>query len=440
MKKLIKLISALLVGVMVISMAACESKDPQTTTNSSNTTSEETAIGDTGEASGETKTIYLYQNKIEIDDALKKTVEAYKATHPGIDFVVESASDNYATSLKTKFTGGEAPDIFTITGNEDAKLWSSHLEDLSDQPWAGDMIDLAKEGIIIDNAVYGMPVSVEGYGYMYNKELFKKAGITELPKTMTAFKDTISKLGAAGVPALLETYMDWYQPGNFMVNVGIARQADPLAFISGLNDGTQSFVGNKEFDDLANFLLYDVSKCESPFNTDFNTQMSTFVNQDIAITLGGNWNQPTLDAAPSPVSAGLMAFPINDDEKANDMLFAGVTGYWGVNKDSKVKTEVKDFITWLITTEEGQGYMTKDLKLIPAFTTFSADKNAIGELGADLSSYIKEGKVYGMYNSYYPDGCGQKFGEAVQKLVAGKSSVKEFTQELQDSWDNLKTE
>lgn len=436
MKKMKRTGTLLLAAGMCFCLSACKSSNPQPSSSDKEQGKQTEASSDTEG----TKTIYLYQMKIEIDDALKKVAEAYKESHPGIDIVIESASDNYATSLKTKFMGGEAPDIFTVVGYEDAKMWSSHLEDLSDQPWADNMIDLAKEGITIDQAVYGMPVSVEGYGYMYNKNLFEKAGITELPKTVTSFKQTIEKLEAAGIQPITEPYMDWYQAGNFMINVGIARQEDPMGFIKGLNDGTQSFAGNKVFEELGNFLLYDVSKCASPFNTDFNTQMSTFSNQEVAITLGGNWNQPTLDAAENNIHAGLMAFPINDDEKANDKLYAGVTGYWAVNKDSDVKEEAKEFLAWLSTTPEGQTYMTKDLQLIPAFTDFTADSEAIGELGKDLSDYIQAGKIYGMYNSYYPDGCAQKFGEAVQKLLAGKTNVEEFTQELQDSWDSLKSE
>ncbi len=436
MKKMKRSLTLLLAGSMCFSLSACKSSSPQPGSSNQEQGKQTEASSDTEG----TKTIYMYQSKIEIDDALKKVAEAYKESHPGIDIVIESASDNYSTSLKTKFMGGEAPDIFTIVGYEDAKMWSSHLEDLSDQPWAGNMIDLAKEGITIDQAVYGMPVSVEGFGYMYNKNLFEKAGITELPKTVSSFKQTVEKLEAAGIQPITEPYMDWYQAGNFMVNVGIARQDDPMEFIKGLNDGTQSFAGNKVFEELGNFLLYDVSKCASPFNTDFNTQMSTFSNQEVAITLGGNWNQPTLNAAENDIRAGLMAFPINDDEKANDKLYAGVTGYWAVNKDSDVKDEAKEFLTWLCTTPEGQTYMTKDLQLIPAFTDFKADPEAIGELGEDLSDYIQAGNVYGMYNAYYPDGCAQKFGEAVQKLAAGKTNVEEFTQELQDSWDNLKSE
>ncbi len=55
-----------------------------------------------------------------------------------------------------------------------------------------------------------------------------------------------------------------------------------------------------------------------------------------------------------------------------------------------------------------------------------------------MSKYVQEGKTYGFYYSFYPDGFNQAAGEAVQRLVAGKASVDEFLQELQQQWDNLK--
>lgn len=425
MKKMKKVLVLALAGVMTLGLTACESSDT-------------TEGGGESKASGDKKTIYIYQMKIEIDEALKEVTKKYTETHPDVEFVVESASDNYNTSLKTKFTGGEAPDIFTLTGYEDAKMWSSNLEDLSGEPWVENMVDQAKEGIVIDGKVCGFPTSVEGWGYMYNKKLFEQAGIKTLPTTMTELKEVCGKLSDAGIQPLTECYMDWYQAGMFMVNTGIARQEDPMGFINGLNDGTKTFVGDPIFTELANFLLYDVSQCESPMNTDFNTQMAQFTSESVGFTAGGNWNQPALDAVSEDIESGLMPFPINDDSETNDKLYVGIAGYWGVNTNSPVKEEAKDFLEWLATTEEGQSCMTKDLQLIPAFTNFSADAESIGDLGTDVSKYVQEGKTYGFYYSFYPDGFNQAAGEAVQRLVAGKASVDEFLQELQQQWDNLK--
>ncbi|WP_019910535.1 ABC transporter substrate-binding protein [Paenibacillus sp. HW567] len=390
-----------------------------------------------GASANNVKTIHIYQTKIEIDEALKKTAAAYTALHPDVQFVIDSVSDNYSTGLKTKQASGEMPDIFTVMGNQDLKLWQSQLEDLSDQAWTKDMIDLAKQGITGDDGkVYGWPVSVEGYGYVYNKKLFDQAGISEVPTTLTALKEDALKLKSAGIQPLIGAYMDWYQSGNFLVNMGIARQPDPQAFIKGLYDGTSTFVGNDIFKQVAEFIKYDFSQGKNGLSTNFNSQTTALFAGQAAMTLGGNWLQPSISGNPD-LSMGLMPLPVNDNPEENDKLYVGVTGYWGISKDSEVKQEAKDFLNWLATTPEGQAHVTKDMQMIPAFNSFSADDTDIGALGADLSRYVKAGKIYGSFNSYYPDGVAQAFGEAVQKLVGGKVDTDGFLQELQNEWDRL---
>jgi len=396
------------------------------------------AAGSPAGSSAAVKTIHIYQNKIEIDEALKKTAEAYTALHPNVRFQIDSISDNFSTGLKTKQTAGELPDVFTVLGNQDLKLWQSQLEDLSDQPWTGDMIDIARQGITGDDGkIYGLPVSIEGYGYVYNKQLFEKAGIAEVPVTLSNLKAAVEKLKASGTQPLIGAYMDWYQAGNFLVNMGIARQPDPQAFIKGLYDGSATFVGNEIFKEVAEFIKYDYSQGENGLSTSFNMQTSALSGGTVAMTLGGNWLQPTFDGANPELEAGLMPLPINDNAEENDKLYMGVTGYWAISKNSEVKQEAKDFFNWLVTTPEGQAHVTKDMKMIPAFNSFSAADEDIGDLGSDLSRYVKEGKVYGSFNSYYPDGVAQAFGEAVQKLVAGKVDTDGFLQELQNEWSRL---
>ena len=71
----------------------------------------------------------------------------------------------------------------------------------------------------------------------------------------------------AGVSApISETYMDWYQLGNFMINLGFAGQEDPKAFIDGLSDGSASFVGNKVFEELADFITFEYALDTNRFN------------------------------------------------------------------------------------------------------------------------------------------------------------------------------
>lgn len=413
----------LLILALVLGLTACGSSPSSDDASSEN--------GD------EVKTIYIYQTKIEIQEALETVTAKYTETHPNVRFQIESTADGYNTGLKAKFAGGEAPDIFSITGYSDALVWQSRLADLSDEPWVSDMVPAAQENVLIDDQVLAFPLSVEAAGYVYNTALFQAAGIDKVPTTREELADAVQKLSDSGVAApITECYMDWYQLGNFMVNLGFAGQEDSKAFIEGLNDGTETFVGNPVFEELADYITFEYNLSTNPATTDFNTQTSMVSSQDLAITIGGNWSQPTYDAVDPNLPVSLMGIPYSSNEKENDQLYL-VGTYWGVNKDSDALPEIKDFLTWLTTTDEGKECLTLDLQFIPAYNSIPADPDSIGALGQAVSDYIAAGKTDNIYYTFYPDGFAQAAGEAVQKLGAGKSTADEFLQELQDSWDSL---
>ena len=123
-----------------------------------------------------------------------------------------------------------------------------NLEDLSDQPWVKDLVKGTDEPMTKDGKLYGMPIGVEGYGYIYNKDLFAKAGITELPKTLSQLEAAAQKLQAAGITPFENGYGEWWVLGNHFVNIPFAQQEDPNAFIDGLNKGTEKITGNEVFE------------------------------------------------------------------------------------------------------------------------------------------------------------------------------------------------
>ena len=392
-----------------------------------------------GSDSSETKTIYIYQKKVEIDEGLKTLTEKYTETHPDVEFRIESTSNDYYTGLKTKFAGGGAPDIFSIDGYSDIITWQTYLADLSGEEWVGDIIDAAQEMMTTeDGKTYAFPLAVEGSGYMYNVDLFEQAGITEMPTTPGGLQEMVAALEEAGVCdyALIENYNEYYQPANFFLNYAIAAQDDPLALIDQLNNGEADLVNNEYFNQFADFLMTESELCNNETTTDFNTQTSNFATGRAAMTFGGNWAQPTMDDVNPDLNLALTLVPVFEDAAKNDSIYISAS-YWGVNKESEVYDEVLEFLNWLATDPEGQAGITDTLQLIPGFTSFEANDETIGTLGRSVADYISEGKVLGIYSAYYPDGGLETLGNVVCEYIAGQMSKEEFLQAIEDEWYNL---
>ncbi|TVY10380.1 ABC transporter substrate-binding protein [Paenibacillus cremeus] len=393
-----------------------------------------------GAAGGKQVTLKIFQFKVEINEALNRMKDEYEKTHPNVKLQIETVGGgaDYGAALKTKFASNDQPDIFNNGGFREADTWMEHLEDLSDQPWVKDVLPVAKAPMTKDGKLYGMPMNIEGYGFIYNKDLFTKAGITELPKTLSQLEEAAKKLQAAGITPFANGFQEWWILGIHNLNVAMARQADPDKYITGLFDGSQKF-GGPVFDDWTKLLDLTVKYGQpNPLTTDYNTQVTNFATGKAAMMQQGNWTQVQIDKITPNLNIGVLPMPINEDAAANDKVFVGVPNNWVINKNSTVKAEAKEFLNWMVTSDTGKNYMTKEFKFIPAFASINADVKDLGPIAGDILKYSKDNKVLGWNWPKYPDGATQEFGATMQAYIAGKQTKDQMYASFQKTWDNLK--
>ncbi|MFD2613649.1 ABC transporter substrate-binding protein [Paenibacillus gansuensis] len=391
---------------------------------------------------GEKKTVRIFNFKVEIAEALDKMKAEYEKENPNVKIQIESlgGGGDYGAGLKAKVAAGDIPDIFNNGGFSERETWQEYLEDLSDQPWAKDVIDVAKEPMLKDGKIYGMPMNLEGYGFVYNKDLFNQAGITELPKTLSDLEAAAKKLQAAGITPFANGYQEWWILGIHNLNVAFAHQDNPDEFIKGLNAGSAKMAGNPKFNEWANLLDLTVKYSnKNPLTTDYNTQVTTFASGQAAMMQQGNWTQVQIDQINPELNLGILPMPINDNEEENDKLLVGVPNNWVVHKNSKVKQEAKDFLNWMVTSDTGKKYIVEQFKFIPAFKSIEVkDPQVLGDLATAVSQYSKDGKTLSWNWFKYPEGATNEFGATIQAYIAGKRDRNQMFADFDKTWQNLK--
>ncbi|WP_226035120.1 ABC transporter substrate-binding protein [Aquibacillus saliphilus] len=439
MKKIFMIIAMLLVlGIFV----GCSADDVDSTTENTDTETEKTDSSedtDSTDAEKEEVTLDFFQFKVEIADQLRAMLDEFESEYPHITVNLETVGGgaDYGAALKAKFASGEKPDIFNNGGFNELDLWLEHLADLSDEQWVDNLLPIGKVPMTgEDGKLYGMPVNLEGYGFIYNKELFAEAGITEPPVTFTDLLAAAKKLEEAGITAFSAGYAEWWVIGQHLLNIPYAQQDDAVAFIEGLSEGSESFISNPKFEEFKKVIDMEIEfGNDNPLTTDYNTQVTQFASGQTAMLQQGNWTENMIYEVNPDIDMAFLPIPLNDDANA-DRLPVGVPNNWALHKNSENLEEAKLLLDWMVSSETGKRYMTEEFAFIPAFDNI--EPSGLGALGESILEYSVEDKTIPWTWFRWPDGANQEFAAFIQEYVAGQIDYDQLLEKFQSTWDNLK--
>jgi ABC-type sugar transport system, periplasmic component len=119
----------------------------------------------------------ILQYKVEFKDQFEALADIYNEQNPDVHINVMSigGGSDYNSVLKSKLASSNQPAIFNIGGLQDTKDYMSMLVDLKNTKAAQNALKGTLDGVSMNDKVYGLPYNVEGYGLIYNKDIFAKA-------------------------------------------------------------------------------------------------------------------------------------------------------------------------------------------------------------------------------------------------------------------------
>lgn len=388
-------------------------------------------------------TVNVFQFKVEFADQFKEVAAKYEKENPDvkINITTVGGGDDYGAALKTKFSSGEEPNIFNVGGPEDIKTWNKYLSDVSDTKAAKEAMEGTLEGVTEDGKVLGLPYNIEGYGLLYNKNVFKKVGIDVKDiKTFSDLEDAVKKIDDKKKDLGLEAVFafpakETWVTGLHSSNLFIAPEFD--------NDIIKTYEA-KEInftygDQFKNYIDLMQKYSVQPTNSlDYSKQMEElFSNEKVALTQQGNWVYGTIEEInPDFAEKGVGLLPVPIDGVSEQKLPVGVPNYWAVNKNAdedQVKAS-KDFLDWLYTSDEGKTEVLENFKFVPAYNGYDTDKIS-DPLSKEVYDYSKAGESTGWVFMGYPTDWGMNvLGADIQKYVGGETSWDEVIKNSQDAW------
>ena len=389
--------------------------------------------GNTGSTNG----ITIFNSKMEIQDQLLQMAEKYEA-ETGVHVEVYYSSDTVSAHMATRYAANNPYTLSMVDAKDIYALAEEHAIDLSDEAWVED----TGYEISIGGKVYGFPVCVEARGIIYNADAIEK--ITgekfdpEQYKTLTAWKGLLEELKAGGMENPTGVMKeDWSLGAHYLAQI-YEEQDDPDAFLMDLSKGKVSLMDNEKFNSLMDtfdVLMENNYAKKSAISAEREVSEKKLAEGEIAFMFGGNWDWSQINQFDYTENMGMMPVPQDTDDGTNEMLVGGGSKYFFIDNSSNTTDEqrqqAKDFLNWLVYSEEGQSFMVNDCALVPAFSNIELPIS--DPLGASVSKYTNEGKLIPNYN-YMPDDHYAILGAMFQKYLAGISDRKEFAKDVETYW------
>jgi raffinose/stachyose/melibiose transport system substrate-binding protein len=358
---------------------------------------------DVSKAGNQTLTIWWLGNQEipGIETWMKENVALYEKAHPNIKVqTVLEGTDTYITQQKTACKSGTGPDIwYNWGGNFSLALaWAGCVVPNEDALAAADLKPVpATAGTKWQGKTWIYPIEQRLYPVIYNKDLFKKAGISanKTPKTWSQFVATAAKLKKAGVQALVTGLKDGW--GGENLAVAIERQA--------LTEGQLiTDVVNNKLSSSWSTWLQKAEQLKPYFNNDVNSLtysqgLARFqAGQAAMIFASPGWQQTVISMNKAGHHVGIFKVPTYANSPQASKMYEDTPGFQ-VTKFAKDKALAGNFLAFIHSPSRMQalynetGDIPSDLRWHT--THYKSPTDAL------LMQWLKPGFTYYSAN-YYP--------------------------------------
>lgn len=395
--------------------------------------------------------ITMLNTKSELQDYLVDAAAEWgELTGASLDVYTISDSGSPSQEIAARYAANNAPTLIMGDVQDVADICEEYGADLSNESWAANGGETY--GVSVDGKLYSFPFCIEGRGLIYNKTAIEETlGEEWDPSSVTNMDDLavlLEKLVKNGMEYPVALNMEDYALGGHYLTQVYEEQDSTMEttskFIDDLKAGNVDLMSNQRFTALMDtfdlLAQYNINK-DDPLAADYATNCADLAEGEVAIYFNGNWAWAEISSyIEDGTEIGIMPVMQNEtseNEAVNSSICGSATKQVMIDKecnDEQQQAAAKDFLNWLVESEEGQSVLIEQCSLIPAFTNI--DKDVTNMLAQSVQNYVKEGKVINVPYSY-PGDHRQTVGAYMQKYFAGETDRATFATEIQDYWTGL---
>lgn len=363
-----------------------------------------------------------------------------------VEFKLFAPSGVYSQKVRAATQAGTLPDIFGILGEKkDFAIFvkAGHVLNLTAQMRANNnewkdrffskalIVNEFKRGneFSVPPGIYGVPIDVTNIQMLYNKDLFKRAGLDpeNPPRTFAEFIAAGKKLKKAGIQGLVsgwaETWMIGCLASNFAFNIMGERKV------------MRTYAGKVPYTDpdwIRVFTLFKEMADSSILATGIVAMNNkdaeqNFANQRAAFAFNGSWCVNVYKGMNPDLNYATMFVPKVSDRYPM-LIWGGAGSSFMVNARSENREKAVEFLKWL-TDSEQQSYLARVTNNLPS------NKFSLGDLGPILSQFAQA-----MENTTHPNiwpvheksPVIEAFEIGIQSIILGTRTPEEVARQVQE--------
>ncbi|MFI3176192.1 MAG: ABC transporter substrate-binding protein [Eubacteriales bacterium] len=428
---------------------------------------EDLVMGEDGASEIEGEVYYLSKQP-QLEQEWNEIAALYLEETGGVVRVVTVAEEEYDDYLGNEMEQELVPTLFEVSGSDGYTTWENHLLDVSKTDlysWITHE-ELALEGS--NQEVYGIPISVSGYGILYNNAIMEQycamegavidsgdeitsyAKLELVVEDMWLHKEELSIEGVFASTSLAEGE-DW-RWHTHLLNI-------PMSYESMNSEATtmddMEFMYSDHYKSLldlyVNYSAYDVTGEEIKSVED---SLEEFATGQVAMVQSGNWTWNDITQVEGSV--------IGDEDLRILPIYLGIEGeehqgltltsesYFALNSHASEADQAATiaFLEWLYGTEAGKDAVVNTLGYLAPFSTFTSEELPSDPLSVEVARYLLDDTKNNMpfnFTTYSHLTDSSNWGSTLLEYLRGNmdwSEVKEVitgresSDEIMESEDN----
>lgn len=314
----------------------------------------------TGELSGK---ITVYANVSE--EVMQEYIAGFQQKYPQIT-VKYTCLSSYEEEIQKKITANDYGDVLMVPGYMPSNDYGEYFEILGDYHTLSEKYRYIENYKAENGHVYSLPSLAYTMGILYNEDVFYKAGITEMPKSIDEFL------------AALESIHERTHAIPFYTNYSDAWALSPWESFTYIEmTGNSAYKMNAFVDEAEPFskgtahyqvyaLLYEIINRglagDTPLETNWEESKKMLNQGEIGCMAIGSWALPQFESAGENGDAiAFMPFPNTVDGK--QYMTINTDYAYGISKNSQNKEAARAYIDYMLD-ESGYALNQKNLSIV----------------------------------------------------------------------------